>query len=677
MKFLRFERGGMKMLLLFSMLFSFFNFTNAQNIFDTLNVQNQDVDTKMAGQIINILVDDLGLITSKDHLKTANFHRYDHNKRNHYARHNFWLSFTIKNSGESDTLKFWAFFGKHLITNVFYKKGSQAIDTLADWRPHGKEPFNKSKFFIPVLLPKNQAVTYWIKIDKSLFFDGIKLELLPMNTSKKWWEEVDFKETKLFGFISMVFGLFLFTGIIAAFQSIFIKDKTYFYWAIYLFANSLFFLAELNRVFALWIVPSLEDPAITWAIPWPSAIQFLVSITYLLFLNSFLEIHKQNPRIFRIINISIILMSVFFSLSVYFIFPHKAGQSIYADILLVPSNLMILATVILIIKSPIPQKNLIMAGSVGVLVAASISIILELTEMANKFGFWFIPIVCYGLGAVWELALFSLALSQRTKLIQHEAQLMQKNYTYKLEQELSQRLELIQTKDRLLEEQRINTLTTEFEQKIAETEITALRSQMNPHFIFNCLNSIKLYSLENDSDSASVYLTKFSKLIRLVLDNSRSERLTLEKEIETLRLYIEMEIMRFKEKVTYEMIISPEIDLQYVEIPPLLIQPFVENAIWHGLMHKEFGGKVSILVNLLTENMLEIQIVDNGVGRDKSAEYKSKTATKHKSFGMKVTNERIELINQIYKTDAKVEIEDLYDDTKCGIGTKVTIQIPI
>jgi len=125
------------------------------------------------------------------------------------------------------------------------------------------------------------------------------------------------------------------------------------------------------------------------------------------------------------------------------------------------------------------------------------------------------------------------------------------------------------------------------------------------------------------------------------------------------------------------MIISPEIDLQYVEIPPLLIQPFVENAIWHGLMHKEFGGKVSILVNLLTENMLEIQIIDNGVGRDKSAEYKSKTATKHKSFGMKVTNERIELINQIYKTDAKVEIEDLYDDTKCGIGTKVTIQIPI
>jgi tetratricopeptide (TPR) repeat protein len=213
--------------------------------------------------------------------------------------------------------------------------------------------------------------------------------------------------------------------------------------------------------------------------------------------------------------------------------------------------------------------------------------------------------------------------------------------------------------------------------KIAETEISALRSQMNPHFIFNCLNSIKLYSLENDSESASVYLTKFSKLIRLVLENSRTERLTLEKEIDTLQLYIEMEIMRFKEKVKYEIVISPEIDLQYVEIPPLLIQPFVENAIWHGLLHKEFGGKVSILINLISENMLEIQIIDNGIGREKSIEYKSKTATKHKSFGMKVTNERIDLINQIYKTKARVEIIDLFDDFGIGTGTKVIIQIPI
>ncbi len=220
-------------------------------------------------------------------------------------------------------------------------------------------------------------------------------------------------------------------------------------------------------------------------------------------------------------------------------------------------------------------------------------------------------------------------------------------------------------------------ITSKLEQQLAETEISALRSQMNPHFIFNCLNSIKLYSLENDSESASIYLTKFSKLIRLVLENSRSERLTLEKEIETLRLYIEMEIMRFKEKVQYEMVVSPEIDQQYVEIPPLLIQPFVENAIWHGLMHKEFGGKVSIMVNLIQEIMLEIQIIDNGVGRKKSAEYKSKTATNHKSFGMKVTNERIDLINQIYKTKAKVEIVDLYDEKQTGIGTKVIIQIPI
>ncbi len=651
--------------------------TNAQKGNDTLYIQNSNEDLNTTYNDISVLIDDLGEVMTKHQLETAPFLKYDWNKRNYYPNHKLWIRLVACNNSPKDTLKVTAYLGKHLIRQVFFKIGDEPIDTLPNWDITKQNAFKKSNFFVPILLPKDQIITYWFKIDRALFFDEFKFELFPADQRTKWWEEFDFKETKLFGFICMVIGLFFFTGLIAAFQSVYTKDKTYFFWAIYLFVNAMFFLAELNRVFSLRIIPYLEDSTITWSTPWPSAIQFIVSITYLLFLNSFLEIRKQNRKIFQFIILSIVIMAFFICFSVYAIFPYKSDLTMYADILLVPSNLLILITVILIIRSPIPQKNLLMVGSIGVLITATFSVILEIYSLSDKFGFWFIPIVCYGLGAVWELALFSLALSQRTKLIQHEAQQMQRNYTSKLELELSQRLDVIQTQDKLLEEQRINTLTTEFEQKIAETEITALRSQMNPHFIFNCLNSIKLYLLENDPESASVYLTKFSKLIRLVLDNSRSERLTLDKEIETLRLYIEMEIMRFKEKVAYEMQVSTEIDQQYIEIPPLLIQPFVENAIWHGLMHKEFGGKVSILVSLIEENMLEIQVIDNGVGREKSAEYKSKTATKHKSFGMKVTNERIDLINQIYKTNAKVEIIDLYDNFKLAIGTKVLINIPV
>ena len=218
---------------------------------------------------------------------------------------------------------------------------------------------------------------------------------------------------------------------------------------------------------------------------------------------------------------------------------------------------------------------------------------------------------------------------------------------------------------------------SQFQQKISQTEITALRAQMNPHFIFNCLNSIQLFTAQNEAEKASEYLSKFSRLIRLVLENSRSEKVTLENELETLRLYIEMEAMRFKGKVSYHINIAEGIDTGYIQIPPLLVQPFVENAIWHGLMHKEEGGIVKVEVTQPNENLLHIEISDDGIGREKAAEFKSKSATVNKSFGMKVTNERIELINQLYNSTTKVQVFDLNNQQGQATGTKVVVEIPI
>jgi len=222
-----------------------------------------------------------------------------------------------------------------------------------------------------------------------------------------------------------------------------------------------------------------------------------------------------------------------------------------------------------------------------------------------------------------------------------------------------------------------NRIIEEVTHKIQATEITALRAQMNPHFIFNCLNSIQLFTAQNESEKASEYLSKFSRLIRLVLENSRSEKVTLENELETLRLYIEMEAMRFRGKVVYHINIAENIDSSYVQIPPLLIQPFVENAIWHGLMHKEEGGTINVEVTLPSENLLHIEISDDGIGRAKAAAFKSKSATINKSFGMKVTNERIELINQLYNTTTKVQIFDLQNQQGQATGTKVVVEIPV
>jgi tetratricopeptide (TPR) repeat protein len=241
------------------------------------------------------------------------------------------------------------------------------------------------------------------------------------------------------------------------------------------------------------------------------------------------------------------------------------------------------------------------------------------------------------------------------------------------------RLREIKLKTELAKEKNIQeNKEAEFQRSLADVSLTALRSQMNPHFIFNCLNSIKLYTTQNDTTAATEYLSKFSKLIRLVMENSRNDRISLRSELDALRLYIEMEVMRFKEKLAYTINVDNNVETDYIEIPPLLLQPYVENAIWHGLMHKEEGGRIDINVSMQKdESLLEINIIDDGIGRAKSAELRSKTATKHKSYGMKVTSERIALINQTYKTGANVTLHDLVHNDGQPAGTQVTIQIPV
>lgn len=217
---------------------------------------------------------------------------------------------------------------------------------------------------------------------------------------------------------------------------------------------------------------------------------------------------------------------------------------------------------------------------------------------------------------------------------------------------------------------------SEFERKVSDAALSSLRSQMNPHFIFNCLNSIKLYSVENNQEAATAHLGKFSRLMRLVLENSKSDRITLQQEVETLKLYMEMEAMRFKHKLHYNIDVADNVDLDYIEIPPMLIQPYVENAIWHGLMPKEDGGTIDVSFRC-QEDILKITVTDNGIGRERAAELKSKSATTHKSFGMSITHQRIELINQMYNTKMSVMVNDLVDPEGNAAGTEIQIEIPI
>jgi two-component sensor histidine kinase len=216
-----------------------------------------------------------------------------------------------------------------------------------------------------------------------------------------------------------------------------------------------------------------------------------------------------------------------------------------------------------------------------------------------------------------------------------------------------------------------------FQQQIAETEMKALRAQMNPHFIFNSLNSIQKYILKNEHFEASQYLTKFSRLIRLILDHSNQSTILLSSELELLKLYVEMESLRFDNKFDYKIIAGENLLPDTVEIPSMLIQPYVENAIWHGLLHKEERGILRITFNKQSETDLTVIIEDDGIGREKAAELKSKQVLKKKSYGMQITEDRIAIINRAQNINATFEINDLKDQLGNAAGTKVVLVIPL
>lgn len=230
------------------------------------------------------------------------------------------------------------------------------------------------------------------------------------------------------------------------------------------------------------------------------------------------------------------------------------------------------------------------------------------------------------------------------------------------------RLKAIRTKERQ---------KTQFNNQLATLEMRALRAQMNPHFIFNAINSIQNHIIRNDRSTAQDYLAKFARLIRNVLENSKSESISLFLELETLSLYIELEQIRAPGKFSYAINVDSAISAYNILIPPLLMQPFVENCILHGIMPLPGNtGKIEITVGEKNGSLI-CTISDNGIGRKRAGEIKSRKATYHRSMGLSVTEERINLLNGPESTTASIRIEDLSDTDGNPTGTRVILSIPV
>ncbi len=217
----------------------------------------------------------------------------------------------------------------------------------------------------------------------------------------------------------------------------------------------------------------------------------------------------------------------------------------------------------------------------------------------------------------------------------------------------------------------------DFKRQVTELQMKALRAQINPHFLFNCMNAINLMILKGQTENASLYLAKFSRLVRLILENAEASAVTLESEMALLESYMQLEELRLPGRFGYRISVDESIGLRNTYLPSMVLQPVVENAIWHGIVHKEDEAKGNISIDVRQhEDELLCTIEDNGVGRDKAQQMRDKSVIKNRSLGIKITEERLRLRNRRHNGEC-IQITDLKDRLNHAIGTRVTIHIPI
>ncbi|GLR18177.1 hypothetical protein GCM10007940_27920 [Portibacter lacus] len=386
-------------------------------------------------------------------------------------------------------------------------------------------------------------------------------------------------------------------------------------------------------------------------------LQMFIYAFFTLFIKVFLELKTTKPKMIPFVNGTAIAAVVF---SLIFLFTMRLSR----DFLFVQNYLSILWLLIAALGSAIvigifrnsnnPIRYYILVGSIVLLLGSFI----ELYTSLNLIGGY-----NWNIYAIPENGWYPFNYTQVAILI--ETVCFALGIGYKIRKQEKQYLEL---KQKEIMDLKIKEKNVALENQLLVKELDALRSQMNPHFLFNSLSSINNYIMKENPQEASRYLTRFSQLMRNILNNSKEQFVSLSQEIEALQLYIELENLRFKSKFKFDLNIDKEVRISHLLIPSMLIQPYVENAIKHGLFPKKTSGNLSIKIFEKNEQ-LHIEIADDGIGRVHSLQSKSKQDLDRKSHGMEISSNRIDLLNKIYDLNASLAIEDLTP------GTKVTLTL--
>src|SRR5690606_12402202 len=302
-------------------------------------------------------------------------------------------------------------------------------------------------------------------------------------------------------------------------------------------------------------------------------------------------------------------------------------------------------------------------------------------SLSNLFNFRYAPNIIFQIGLLAEVYCFSLALGQNVFILQQEKEqatiklidqlqknkLLHEGMNIELDKKVNEKTaELIQLYSQI-EAEKEQKIKSDFSQKLKETEMVALRSQMNPHFIFNSLSAIKHLIMTSRNDDAINYLDDFSSLLRGILQNSDRQQITVEEELEILELYLSLEKNRMGTDFKYSIQFSSKENLSMYHIPPLLMQPIVENAIWHGLQPSLKAEKTLKVIFDTTED-LKIIIEDNGIGRIAS----SKKKKLHSSMGSKIVQDRLTLYNHLHDHSIHLKTTDLEEEGE-ALGTRITL----
>lgn len=541
----------------------------------------------------------------------------------------FWINAKIIN--KSNNALFLKISNNSLTDIKVFEIANTRIDKYyhaGDWLPFNKREIKNIDHLISLHASKNQVSEIYIRV---MHVRGTQFPVY-IGTATAFYT-IDTERSFVDG---IYYGLMLLMVLYNLFIYFSLKDRSYLYYVAYVLLIAMFNASMDGYAFRyFWPThPALNQYEDIWAA--------LSGIAAIIFASSFLNIRQTSPvfhKIFMGILVTYILAIVLI------ISKHFSIGMIVTELITLVFILCIFTAAYIIMKNGYKPAELFLVAWSMLLLSAAVFILKDYGFLPYNA----ITVNALQIGSAVEALLLSIALADRINI-------------YRREKAKAQR-ELIET----LQEK------STMQHNMLELEATALRSQMNPHFIFNCINSIKALIKQQQDAKAIDYLTTFSKLLRTILSNAEKRTITLFDEIETCRLYIKLESMRFEKKFTYTINIDDGLDLKSIEVPALILQPFIENAIWHGLLQNGTPGTLTIIIKE-QHGAIQCTIDDNGIGREQSlknkAIYQDDT---HQSRGINITQSRLNIDNALSNRNAAVQIVDKTNATGQAVGTTVVL----